>query len=362
LVTAGLTSLEIASHVVVGQGELRGRRPEEDTLNPLAELEAAILPALVRAPCLVSFSGGHDSSLVLGVAVRMARRDGLQLPVPITWRFTDAPEAQESDLQDSVVRALDLSDWIRLDAGDDLDLVGPVSRRVLKRHGLLYPANAFLHAPLFDRAAGGTLLTGFGGDHVLAHCRRARRPWWIATPPEPSQRLPWLRPHPAALIQRSLARERHRVPRRVERRGRWRAARRDVAVACSSLAAVAEGAGCAVAHPLLEVGFLDALQRSGVSPQSAGGRAAMIRALFGEALPEACMKRRPKAIFRDVFWRRHTRAVLSSCDFDAIDDHVVDRDGLREEWSHTRPNTRTALLVQQAWLAHSCHDGDRAGL
>jgi hypothetical protein len=88
----------------------------------------------------------------------------------------------------------------------------------------------------------------------------------------------------------------------------------------------------------------------------------MIRMLFGEALPEACIAKRPKAIFREVFWRSHTRALLSTCDLDVIDDQVVDRDGLRREWSRVQPNSRTALLVQQAWLASNPHDelGDRS--
>ena len=44
--------------------ELRGT-------TPLSALEEAILPALEREPCLVSFSGGRDSSAVLAVATRV---------------------------------------------------------------------------------------------------------------------------------------------------------------------------------------------------------------------------------------------------------------------------------------------------
>ena len=134
------------------------------TVDPVTVLEYVVARALPRPPCLVSFSGGHDSSLVLAAAARAARRERLPLPVPVTWRVTDAPRAEESRWQEAVLAALRLPDWIRLEAGDDLDFVGPVAAGVLRRHGLLHPANAYLHAPLIERAARGTLLTGVGGD------------------------------------------------------------------------------------------------------------------------------------------------------------------------------------------------------
>ena len=68
----------------LGDGDDRG-------LTPLAALEEAILPALRRPPCLVSFSGGRDSSCVLAAATRAARREGLQPPVPVTLRVSNAP-------------------------------------------------------------------------------------------------------------------------------------------------------------------------------------------------------------------------------------------------------------------------------
>ena len=56
-----------------------------------------------RGPCLVSFSGGRDSSLVLAAAAKAARRDGLALPVPVTNRFACGPHSHESDWQELVV-------------------------------------------------------------------------------------------------------------------------------------------------------------------------------------------------------------------------------------------------------------------
>jgi hypothetical protein len=89
-----LTSLEIASCVVVGppQADL-GVAGSGSAADPVAELERAVVCALRRPPCLVSFSGGHDSSLVLAAAVRAAQRERLPAPVPVTWRVRDAPAA-----------------------------------------------------------------------------------------------------------------------------------------------------------------------------------------------------------------------------------------------------------------------------
>ena len=216
-----LTALEIASCVVVGpSGNPPGRACPAPPADPVAALERAVTRALQRPPCLVSFSGGHDSSLVLAAAVRAARREQLPLPVPVTWRVTGAPAAEESAWQEAVVGALQVTDWIRLRADDDLDFVGPVAADVLRRHGLLHPANAYFHAPLLRQAAGGTLLTGAGGDQVLGRLHRPRRPWWW-----PGGSMPppfgWLRPPAARRVHRGLRREHRARPIRYEDRPAW---------------------------------------------------------------------------------------------------------------------------------------------
>ena len=64
--------------------------------RPLDAIEDVIRPALLRPPCLVSFSGGRDSSAILATATAIARRDGLALPIPATYRFPEAPHTQEA--------------------------------------------------------------------------------------------------------------------------------------------------------------------------------------------------------------------------------------------------------------------------
>ena len=59
--------------------------------SPREAMERVLREALQRAPCIVAFSGGRDSSAVLALAVDLARREGLQEPLPVTRRFLNAP-------------------------------------------------------------------------------------------------------------------------------------------------------------------------------------------------------------------------------------------------------------------------------
>jgi Asparagine synthase len=348
-----LTALEVASCVVVGPaGSRRVPVTGPVTVDPVAVLEYAVARALRRPPCLVSFSGGHDSSLVLAAAVRAARRERLPLPVPVTWRVTGAPRAEESRWQEAVLAALRLPDWIRLDAGDDLDFTGPVAAGVLRRHGLLHPANAYLHAPLIERAAGGTLLTGVGGDQVLGRLPRPRRPWWWPRRNGPEDTgFGWLRPEAARRVRGGLRRERRARPASYADRPAWAYGRRDLELTLASLSRLADDAGAQIVHPLLDTGFLAALCGRGPSPESAGGRAGLLGQVFGGRYPDAVLRARRKATFGEVFWRQHTRSLVATWAGGGIDARVVDPERLRQEWDRPEPDLCTAMLAQQVWLS-----------
>ncbi len=81
-----LTPVDVASGLVLGFGPPEPAPSSDDVEagTPLAALERAILPALLRPPCVMSFTGGRGSSLVLAAAVQLARSEGLELPVPAT--------------------------------------------------------------------------------------------------------------------------------------------------------------------------------------------------------------------------------------------------------------------------------------
>jgi asparagine synthase (glutamine-hydrolysing) len=249
------------------------------------------------------------------------------------------------------VRALRVTDWVRLPAGDDLDFVGPVATSVLRRHGLLHPANAYFHAPLLQEAAGGTLLTGAGGDQVLGRLRRPRRPWWWPNPAAAGPAFGWLRTPAARRVRWGLRREHRARPVRYENRPAWAWGRRDLELTRQSLALLGRDTGTDVVHPLLEPEFLRAICGSGVSPESAGGRAGLLGQVFGGCYPDAVLRLRPKARFGEVFWRHHTRELLAGWSGGGVDPSVVDRARLRLEWDRPQPDLCTAMLVQQVWLA-----------
>jgi hypothetical protein len=372
-----LTGLEVASGIVLGRGSGKRRRlPAAQPGDTAFEaLQSACLPALRKGPCVVSFSGGRDSSVVLAAAVHAARREGLPLPIPATNRFPAAEQTDESTWQELVVRHLGIGDWVRLEHTDELDAVGPVATAVLRRHGLLWPFNAHFHAPLLEVAAGGSLLTGIGGDEVFGTSRWARatavlslrdapRPRDIPrlallAAPHPVRRRVLARRFPATLewltddAHRELARgwgaDVSSEPARLRRRIEWLHGRRWLQTGLRSLQLLAGDAGSDISHPLLSPPF-------GAAVAAAAGRygfddrgAAMHR-LFGTALPAKLLSRRTKVCFDPAFWNTHSRSFAASWSGDGVDRQVVDADALRAEWTRPEPDSHSFLLLQSAWL------------
>ena len=64
-------------------------------------------------------------------------------------------------------------------------MLGPLATRGLRRHGLLYPANAHMVVPMAEQAVGGHLLTGVGGDDVFGNW-----PWHDLASVLPVARVP----------------------------------------------------------------------------------------------------------------------------------------------------------------------------
>ena len=345
--------------------------------DPLAALEDALLPALQRTPCLVAFSGGRDSSAVLAVAARAARRTGLPLPVPVTLRFRDAPLAEESDWQERVIRHLGLRDWHRHEVGEQMDRVGPLSASVLRRHGVLYPPNTFLQLPLLEAARGGCLLTGLGGDEVFAGWRWRRQADALARRRHPSVSdalrlayagspravrtwretrsyrlvgLVWLRPEAVRAASRSVAAARAEQPRSWAGWVDWTVRRRSLSASRWSLSLLASDADTVLMHPLLDSAFLAALARTG-GRLGFGDRTAGMRAVFGELLPDAVLCRPTKAEYGEVFWGRDTREFAERWSGQGVDPRLVDPAVLRSEWLKPRPHADSALLLHTAWLA-----------
>jgi asparagine synthase (glutamine-hydrolysing) len=369
---SGLTALELVSGLVFGT-EPDGRGSRSSSAAARSALEAAVLPALRRPPCLVSFSGGRDSSCVLAVGVAVAREQGLPLPIPVTLRFRPGTEADESDWQELVVASLGLTNWLRLELGDDLDVVGPVATRALRRHGLLWPFNAYLHLPLLEAARGGSLLTGIGGDELFdSRVSRVRallagrvKPvprdllrLGLALGPERLRRavarrrcplsLRWLRPAAQHELVRAWAAESAQQPHRLAARADWLPRLRSLRLCARSLETMAAAEDVLLAHPLEEPSLAASVF---LTPELAyADRAGRLRAILGDLLPDEVYLRSTKAAVNRALWGPHARELVGDWTGEGVDGELVDADALRSVWADDAPDGRSFLLLQAIWL------------
>lgn len=274
------------------------------------------------------------------------------------------------------MRHLGLQDWELVDLGGELDLIGPVAARSLRRHGLLWPANSHLHTPLLERAGTGSLLTGVDGDTVLggwpwarvaevlrgrvraeprdvvrlAHACAPRRLRRLVDLRRNSHRpaADWLRPGERDSYARAVY-EDHEEPLRWNARVNALARRRYLAVACAGLEALASDTGTLLVHPFLDRGFLSALARAG-GRWGWGDRTATMTAVFGDVLPREIVMRTSKAAFDEVVWSEPSREFARQWDGSGVDETLVDPNALRDEWLKDCPHFGTACLLQSAWL------------
>lgn len=357
-------------------GAMHGELAEASALptptlrDPRQCLDVVVARALRRPPCVISFSGGRDSSAMLAVAANVARREGLPLPVPATLRFPSAHEANESEWQELVIRHLGITDWLRLDVGDEHGFVGPVARRVLARYGLLWPANTHLHVPLLEHAQGGTLMTGIDGDGLFGMWAWVRPPGHRRAPMRGYVGRRAVGALPPSLRRRALERQvylphwlhqdAHRAyaefraaswatePWRWDDRMRWYWRRRYVWGLQRSMALLAAEVDAEVIHPLLDGDFIAALGFTG-GRDGLGDRTAIMRRVFGDLVPDALLTRDTKAFFDDVFWTPETRGFAARVGDVAYPD-LVDLDRAKAEWQRQVPNFGSALLLQATWL------------
>jgi asparagine synthase (glutamine-hydrolysing) len=347
--------------------------------GPMRVLEDVLAPAVLDPPCRVAFSGGRDSSLVLAAATCAARRHGCPLPIAVTGRYRDS-QADERKWQELVLDHLGLEEHVVVEAGDEHDLIGPVATAHLRRHGVLFPANAHIIASLFGETAGGTLLLGVGGDELLARQRwsalndmlaRRRRPGLtdparlaVAVAPRTVQRLltrdrglppaSWLRPSAVRRV-RALERRQPADPLRFDRAVRKAARSRALMVGLRSLRRVGDASGVTVSAPLLDDRFVAALAGAG-GARGWTNRATVMRFLAQDLLPDALLSRGDKAVFTTSFFNEHTRRFAKAWSGGGLDTELVDPETVREAWLAPEPDVRSALLLQIAWLHDHRHE------
>ena len=370
-----MQGIELATSIVSGMDRTRAplRRRAVAASQLPGVLEHVLLRSLQRPPCVVAFSGGRDSAGLLAAAAGVARRHGLPLPIPATYRFPGIPDADENAWQDMVVRHIGLEDWVRIDITAELDLVGPVAGPMLRRYGPMWPPNSHFAGLLVPHARGGTFLTGIGGDELLAPSayegarvlsgRRLPRPGDVRglaaiLAPSPLRAwrarrrivpLPWLTPDAAAAHVQARARASLQPlwwGKSVTHD--WWRSRERLALIASLTAAC--GHDVTVEHPFMDRDFLSAvagaLWRLGFPT-----RAAAMDLLFGDALPEAVRHRSDKAAFFAPFVNRHSRAFIAQWDGTGVDEALVDVAALRACWAEEQVDARSYVLLQSAWLA-----------
>lgn len=377
-----LAPLELAAGYVPGHLPVPPRTRGEGSA-PLPALEAALRPALRRPPCVVGFSGGRDSSALLSVAVRLARREGWDVPVPFSLRFPGMPEADESAWQKLVVTHLGLTDWIRHVPGDEVDVLGPVARESLRSHGLLWPPVVHTKRAELRFATGGSYVTGEGGDSVLEASRLSA----LRVALSPRRRVGARRRARAAssVLPRAPRVGREGMPAEVRRgwlrppahrwyENAWKAdegvlagspkadlrrllRQRSLVLAFRNLDHVAAAEDVQCVHPLLDTAFVEAVG-SAFGPLGITSRTAAMRTLFGELLPDSVLARGDKAHFNRAHFGVHARAFAKQWDGSGVDARLVDPLALAEDWRGPEPHGGTYQLLQAAWLAAQQGSGE----
>lgn len=381
-----LTRLEVAAGVVTDP------MPEPSSLpdlrvSPLRALESEALDLLQRPPCVVAFSGGRDSSALLATFTEVSRRHGLPEPVAVTARWDEDPESNEREWQEQVVTHIGLREWEVLRPQDDLDLLGPVAKDALRRHGLLWPAPAYALLPLMRRAAGGTLVTGEGGDEMFALWPYARTCWKLRHGRRPSLRaladlalgsLPyrlrrrvwpheqkpyqnWLRPAAYDLFARALTDDVACDPVRWDRYVRVTQARRAVRLSLDTCTRLSAGEGAGFAAPFLAPAFVASLARAG-GVFGLGDRSQLMSSIFADLLPAELLSRSTKATFGAVFWGEASRSFADTWDGHGLPEDLVDPELVRLAWKEPRPVYGSAVPLHAAWLtSHSPAEAKYAG-
>lgn len=359
--------------MVYGRVPTTGIQPRTAGKRAVDALEDALVESLARPPCLIAFSGGRDSSLLLAAACRAASRTGLKAPIPATLRFPLHSGTDERRWQEMVIAHLGIAEWHRVEFDQELGVVGPYAKDVLRNHGLYWPANLHLIIPLMDAAKGGSLVSGLEGDSLFgewswAHVWRllgqpsSVRPRHITAALRFSSpgrlrvevaktrrpmKLSWLTPEAKREVDSRWARDREGEPRRWAARVRWWTGERYLATCRHNLRELAAERDVAMAFPFAHPGFLATISEE--RGFLFGSRTTAVTSLFSGLLPPALLQRESKAYFDGPVWSEETLEFARAWSGSGADRDLVDAEELRRVWL-SRAHFQSATALQQAWL------------
>jgi asparagine synthase (glutamine-hydrolysing) len=379
-----LTRLELATGIVIETDRHAPPLPPAPAgISARDALADSIRVALRRPPCLVSFSGGRDSSGVLALAADIARKERLSAPVAVTFRYPDGMAgADESSWQEIVIRHARIEDWIRIEITDEMDCLGPIGTEALLRHRLIFPIAAHSLVPALRLCAGGSLVTGTGGDQILG--RRSHIGDLLAGRARPVPRdavrvavafgprgvrrarlrrqapqfVTWLTPAGRRAFETSWGKV-LAAASPIWSRGlgqTWRS--RDLRLALAGMNVLAEDYDVQMLHPLFSPLFVSALAAEG-GVRGFANRTDVMRMLFGHVLPDEVSSRQSKAVFGQPYWTHYSQEFGRTWSGGGVDGEFVDVGALQRLWASSEPPPApTLILLKQAWL-HT-HDGGHA--
>lgn len=376
--TMAPSPLEVATGFPVGPDtSVPSWRDVPSPLHPRLALEQVLADHLASGPTYVLFSGGRDSSTILLLADHVARREGLPRPIPVTNTFGDVAEADETAWQTQVIEQVCPPEWIRIDVAHAADLLGPVARDLLGHHGPLLPAMLGPFAHTCAELAGGTVLTGEGGDELfdgwgwrhLAHghlspadltaravaaAYRLSDAVAVRLARRMALRWPWLTEVAVDAFARELARVWSSEPLRYDDYLDWRFAQRINAVPKRSMTVVAARHGVDVDHPFVRPEVRAALARHG-GRRGWPDRTCALDELVADVVPEAVRHRTTKAVFSRSFFGPEARVFAEHWDGHGLDEALVRPGALRRQWLRPMPMMPSSVALQAAWLAGSRH-------
>lgn len=353
-------------------------------------LHSVVARLLDDRSCFVAFSGGCDSSLVLAAAADACRASGHPDPIPVTYRYAQAPDADEREHQELLVRYLQLRDWLIIDLDEDGDLLGAPATCALRAWGLVWPPAGLAHIAALQQLGHGLLLTGEGGDELLGSRRisaiaavtqrvrhrhipsralgrvaleavapRRARESMLLRQLERDYEAHWLATDLRRELLRRIARLDAKEPLDTRAYMEYVGGLPSVRIGHHNLRAISAQYGLRWEAPLFDPSFLGAL--AGLPWHAYRGRTEILRRHFCDLLPPEIIERRTKAVFNRAYLGDSTREFARRWNGRGLPEGV-DADWLKDHWcTADEIHAGTVLLLHQAWLETEGATGSAAG-